>query len=203
MTIPWICIAPNVPKMALRGLIAQTLDPDNSFYKGRIDAIDFTLDGFVVSAKRLRGVATAVKDGRIGVEVADTGPNFGAAYTVGQNRHFTLREYVFQPDDFWRAQMVHEAVHASFDLAGESPANDTDEACAYLAETVYVKKGVLGRTIKGSEAAVAIYTAVDKAVDRLKLHTKSGQTLKRADVQDLIAAINAHPGYGHGSSTNG
>jgi hypothetical protein len=52
-------------------------------------------------------------------------------------RHFTLREYVFQPNDFWRAEMVHEAVHASFDLAGESPTNDTDEACAYLAETVY------------------------------------------------------------------
>ncbi len=196
MTLPWMCIVPNVPAIVLRAQIMQTLDPDNSFYKGRIDAIDFTLDGFVVSAKRLRGAA-AVKAGRIGVEGADTGPNFGAAYTLGQNRHFTLREYVFQPNDFWRAQIVHEAVHASFDLAGESPPNDTDEACAYLAETVYVKKGVLGRTIQGSEAAVAIYTAVGAAVDRLKLHTKSGQKLKRTDVQALIAAINAHPGYGH------
>ena len=197
MTLPWICIVPNVPGMVLRGLIVKTLDPDDNFYKGRIDAIEFTLEGFVVSAKRVRGVAAAVKDGRIGVEVADTGANFGAAYTLGQSRHFTLREYVFQPNDFWRAQIVHEAVHASFDLAGESPANELDEACAYLAETVYVKKGVLGRTIQGSEAAIAIYTAVGEAVDRLKLHTKSGQKLKRADVQDLIAAINAHPGYGH------
>jgi hypothetical protein len=197
MAFPWICIVPNLPTMLLRGQIAKTLDPDDSFYKGRIDAINFTLEGFVVSPARLRGVAAAVSDGRIGVEVADTGPNFGAAYTLGQSRHFTLREQVAQPNDFWRAQMVHEAVHASFDLAGESPANDLDEACAYLAETVYIKKGVLGRTIQGSEAAVAIYTAVGEAVDRLKLHTKTGQKLKRTDVQDLIAAINAHPGYGH------
>ena len=74
MTLPWIFIVPNVPAIVLRGQIAQTLDPDNSFDKGRIDAIDFSLEGFVVSAARLRGVATAVKDGRIGVEVADTGP---------------------------------------------------------------------------------------------------------------------------------
>jgi len=197
MSFPWICIAPNVPVMVLRGQIIQALEPDDSFYKGRIDAIDFTLDGFAVSAARLRGVAAAVRDGRIGVEVKDTGPNFGAAYTLGQNRHFTLREYMFQPNDFWRAQMVHEAVHASFDLAGESPANELDEAAAYLAETVFIKKGVLGRIIQGPEAAVAIYTAVGETVDRLKLHTKSGQKLKRADVQSLIAAINAHPGYGH------
>jgi len=124
MTLPWICIAPNVPGMVLRGQVVKALDPDDNFYKGRIDAIDFTLEGFIVSAKRVRGVAAAVKEGRIGVEVADTGANFGAAYTLGQSRHFTLREYVFQPNDFWRAQIVHEAVHASFDLAGESPANE-------------------------------------------------------------------------------
>jgi hypothetical protein len=197
MTYPWICIVPNVPAMVLRGQIAQTLDPDNAFYKGRIDAIDFTLEGFAVSAARLHGVAAAVKDGRIGVEVADTGPNFGAAYTLGQSRHFTLREYVFQPNDFWRAQIVHEAVHASFDLAGESPANDTDEACAYLGEAVFIKTGVLAYHVSGSQAAVDIYTAAIDNVQRLNLHTRTGQRLRRADVQTLIAAINAHPGYGH------
>jgi hypothetical protein len=197
MTYPWICIVPNVPQMMLRGQIVQTLDPDNAFYKGRIDAIDFTLEGFAVSGARLRGVAAAVKDGRIGVEVADTGPNFGAAYTLGPNRHFTLREYVFQPNDFWRAQMVHEAVHAAFDLAGESPANDTDEAGAYLGEAVFIKTGVLGFTVNGSQAAVDIYTAAIDNVQRLNLHSRRGQRLRRADVQSLLAAINAHPGYGH------
>lgn len=71
-----------------------------------------------------------------------------------------------------------------------------DGACAYLAETVYTRKGVLSRTIQGSEAAVVTYTAVGAAVDRLKLHIKSGQKLRHSDVQDPIAAINAHPGMG-------
>jgi hypothetical protein len=197
MTTPWVCIVPNVPLIMLRAQIIRTLEPEDSFYKGRIDAIDFSLEGFAVSAARLSGVAAAVREGRIGVEVADTGPNFGAAYTLGQNRHFTLRKHVFQPSDFWRAQMVHEAVHAAFDLAGESPANDLDEACAYLAEGVFIKKGVLAFTVRGSQAAVDIYNAAIATVERLNLHGRAGQRLRRADVQPLISAINAHPGYGH------
>lgn len=88
-------------------------------------------------------------------------------------------------------------MHASFDLAGKSPANDIDEACAYLAETMFFCAGGLGRTVKGSEAAVPIYTAATEAVERLKLHSKRGQKLKQADVKALISAIKAHPGYGH------
>jgi hypothetical protein len=38
---------------------------------------------------------------------------------------------------------------------------DIDEVCAYLSETVCVKQGVLGRTVRGSETAVAICAAVD------------------------------------------
>jgi hypothetical protein len=112
--------------------------------------------------------------------VADTGPNFGAAYTLGQNRHFTLREHVFQLSDFWRAQMVHEAVHAAFDLAGESPA---DEACAYLGEGGFIKTGVLAFTVRGSQAAVDIYNAAIATVERLNLHARAGQRLRRADAQ--------------------
>src|SRR4030095_3166970 len=32
MTLPWICIAPNVPGMVLRGQIVKALDPDDTFY---------------------------------------------------------------------------------------------------------------------------------------------------------------------------
>lgn len=42
------------------------------------------------ASARLRGIAAAVTDGRIGVEVGDTGHNFGAAYTLGQSRQFTI-----------------------------------------------------------------------------------------------------------------
>src|ERR1700741_1051013 len=34
----------------VQGVLAKTLDTDGSFYKGRIGAIDFTLEGFVVAS---------------------------------------------------------------------------------------------------------------------------------------------------------
>ncbi|HYF09552.1 MAG TPA: hypothetical protein VD970_18170 [Acetobacteraceae bacterium] len=41
------------------------------------------------------------------------------------------------PDDPWRATIIHESTHAAFELAGEKPSVEVDEACAYLAETVW------------------------------------------------------------------
>src|SRR4051794_28063332 len=136
MPMPWVCIVPNVPLTLLRGLIVATLDPSDDYARRRLKAVDFSLEGFAISGANLKDVAAAVADGRIGVEVGDTGQNFGAAYTVGGNRHFTLREYNFQPDDNWRSQVVHESVHAAFDLGNKRPPNEIDEAVAYLGETV-------------------------------------------------------------------
>src|SRR3712207_8562304 len=95
--------------------MAAVLDPDDAYPKRRIDAVDFSLEGFAVSGARLRGIAAALRDGRIGVEVGSTGPNFGAAYTLGANRRFTLGEYNFQPGDEWRSHIGHESGPASFD----------------------------------------------------------------------------------------
>jgi hypothetical protein len=183
----------------LRRLIIQALEGENSFYKSRIDAIDFTLDGLAVTAARLRGVAAAVKSGKIGVEIDGTAA-LGAAYSWGPNRHFTLREYVSQFSDSFRALMVHEAVHAAFDINGESAAATNpliDEACAYLAEAVWIRTGITRFNVGGAPATAAIFTAALDIVDGLRLHKKKGQRLARADVDTLIAALNAHPAYGH------
>jgi hypothetical protein len=197
MALPWVCVMPNVPDVMQRLQIARTLEPDDAFYKRRIDACDFSLDGFVVSPKRLHGVGQAVKSGAIGVKIADTGPYFAAAYSLGPERHFTLGKYNFQPNDAWRATIVHESVHASFDLAKESPANELDEAAAYLAESVFWYAAGLRLSHPGADAGAAIFNAANEAVERLKLHEKHGQRLRRANVEALVAAINAHPGYGH------
>lgn len=195
MAIPWICISPNVPRMLLRLRIMQTLDPEETHARRRIEAINFSLEDFAVTAERLRGVAAAVGEGRIGIEVGSTGPNFAAAYTLGANRHFTLGSYEFEPNDNWRSQIVHESVHAAFDLAGERPPNEIDEAAAYLGETVWFRAGGLARTVRAPDAAAAIHGAANAIVARLDLHTRPGQQLKRDQVRDLIAAINGHPGY--------
>jgi hypothetical protein len=60
-----------------------------------------------------------------------------------------------QPNDFRRAQIVHEAVHTSFDLASASPTKGTDEARAYRAETVYIKKDVRRNTASNFPPAAA------------------------------------------------
>ncbi|MBW8269737.1 hypothetical protein [Caldovatus aquaticus] len=194
MALPWVCISPNVPRMILRWRIMQTLDPEEAYPRRRIAAIDFSLEGFAVTAERLRGVASAVGEGRIGVEVAGTGPNFAAAYTLGANRRFTLASSEFEPDDNWRSQSVHEAVHAAFDLAGERPPSELDEAAAYLGETVWFRAGGLARTVR-APAAAAIHGAANAVVARLALHTTLRQRVRRDQVRELIAAINGHPGY--------
>jgi hypothetical protein len=195
MPMPWVCVMPETPKMLQRLQIARTLEPDDAYYKRRIDACDFSLEGFVVSPGRLHNVGRAVAKGTIGLEIADAGRYFAAAYSWGPNRHFTLRKLNFQPNDSWRSEIVHESVHASFDLAKETPANDLDEAAAYLAGTVFIMAGGIRITYPGADEGAAILNAANEVVGRLKLHEKRGQRLQRAQVQDLLAAINAHPGY--------
>jgi hypothetical protein len=201
MGMPWVCVVPNLPGMLLRAQIVATLDPNEEYARRRIKAVEFSLEGFVVSAARLKGVATAVGDGRVGVEVGNTGPNFAAAYSAGPSRHFTLGTYLRQPDDDWRSQIVHEAIHAAFDLAREQPPNEIDEAAAYLGETIWFRAGGLARTVKAPDAAAAIYGAANQIVARLKLGTTPGQKLGRDQVKELIAAINGHPGYAPSAST--
>jgi hypothetical protein len=186
---------PNVPQMMQRMQIARTLEPEDAYYKRRIAAVDYSLEGFAVSPARLQGVAKAVKNGTIGVQIADAGPYFAAAYSHGPERHFTLGKYEFQPNDPWRATIVHESVHASFDLAREAPAIDLDEAAAYLAESVFFMAGGLRLRRPGADLNSAIFNAANEAVERLKLHEKRGQSLRRANIEALLAAINAHPAY--------
>jgi hypothetical protein len=195
MAMPWVCIVPKLPVIRLRAQIVGTLDPTDADARRRLNAVDFSLEGFTMSGVKLKGVAAAVGDGRIGVEVGSTGQNFAAAYTAGAERHFTLREYNFQPDDNWRSQMVHEAAHAAFDLGKEQPPNEIDEAVAYLGETVWFRAGGLGRVITAPAAAARIYGAASEIEARLNLHTTPGQHLRRDQVRHLIAAINGHPGY--------
>ena len=195
MGMPWICIGPKVPGLLLRAQMARTLAPDDDYPRRRIRAIDFSLEGFAVSGARLKDVAAAILDGRVGVAVGETGPNFAAAYSTGPDRHFTMGAYRSQPDDNWRSQVVHEAIHAAFDLAKEKPPNEIDEAAAYLGETIWFRAGGLGRTVTAPDAAAAIYGAANRIVARLDLHARPGQRLRREQVQELIAAINGHPGY--------
>lgn len=195
MPVPWVCVMPDAPIMLQRLQIARTLTPDDAFYKHRIAACDFTLEGFAVSPSRLSGVAQAVTAGTIGVEIADAGPNFAAAYSRGPQRHFTLRKLTFEPSDSWREVIVHESVHAAFELARETPADELDEAAAYLAGAVYLRAGGLRITYKGADPGAAILTAANEAVERLKLHERHGQKLRREQVEALLAAIHAHPGY--------
>ena len=153
MGMPWVCIVPKLPSVRLRAEIVATLDPTDALARQRLAAVNFSLEGFTVSGARLKGVAAAVGDGRIGVEVGNTGPNFAAAYSTGPDRHFTLGKSEFQPDDNWRSQIVHEAVHAAFDLAGEHPPNEIDEAAAYLGETAWFSAGGLARIVSAPDAA--------------------------------------------------
>jgi hypothetical protein len=200
MGMPWVCVVPKLSTVRLMGLIVETLDPTDTYAQRRLKAVDFSLAGYTMSGAKLKSVAAAVANGRIGVEIGDTGPNFAAAYTVGANRHFTLRETKSAQDDNWRSQIVHESIHAAFDIEGTRPPDEVDEAVAYLGETVWFRAGGLGRVVTAPDAAAKIYGAASALEARLDLHSTPGQRLTRDQAQDLIAAINGHPGYAPSST---
>jgi hypothetical protein len=74
MAMPWVCIVPKMPSVRLRAQIVGTLDSTDALAQQRLGAVNFSLAGFTISVAKLKGVAAAVGDGRIGVEVRNTGP---------------------------------------------------------------------------------------------------------------------------------
>jgi len=94
-----------------------------------------------VDAGLLEKVATAVAQGAIGVKINPgvrraSGGALDAEYS-SISKHFTFPHGFLRPV-FDEALVVHEAVHAGFDLERiRMPAAD-DEAAAYIAQCVYL-----------------------------------------------------------------
>jgi hypothetical protein len=161
-----------------------------------IDKIDFVLvdDAIEVTPRRLRQVADVIEKGRIDVAVADTGSLLGAAYSPHSNK-MTLRSLQVPDGGLGRSMIVHEGVHALVDLFRYTKATElSDEAAAYLAETLFMRS--IGLTVTGG-GALPIYNAAAALIDAHKLGKGRQVRLQWADYLPLREAVRAHPAY-HG-----
>lgn len=187
MTFPWVCIAPRVAKIVVAMRIADVLLTEDAYQKRKIDQIDFTLDGFTIDAAGLREVGRLMLQGRIHVEVGDTGSRLGAAYTPHSNT-MKIKASNRPPNDLWRAGIVHESVHALIDLRCVRTTVLNDETAAYLAEAVYIRAG--GLALTPSDPGVArVFSAARRIVEANQMQYQNGTSLTSQDCADLQAAI--------------
>jgi hypothetical protein len=103
----------------------------------------FTVKGHAVNPSELVQVAKALKDGRIWLCYLPPDTDFHAGYVPGG---YILIERKIGAGGLVRTQsrLIHEAVHAAFDMRGGSSAYQMstfdDEMCAYTAEGMYLRR---------------------------------------------------------------
>lgn len=105
-------------------------------------------------------------------------------------------------DLVFKSNVVHEATHAIFDMRCSDPELTDEESVAFLAQFIWLREfrsragnGVArgsGRT--PPRELVRINDAAAAVVDRHNL-TRRRPTLGRRDLDDLRAAVAAHPSY--------
>lgn len=162
-----------------------------------VDGISFDLhpEGLLVNPIRLREVGKAIAAGRIKVVVASTGGILSAAYSPHSNTMTITSEKVLEAGT-GRSGVLHEGVHALVDLYKcTSTTSLTDEAAAYLAETIYLRAGKI--RFDADAAALKIYDAADELAKARGLYKKKRKPVRlaRADYEPLREAIRAHPAY--------
>ena len=166
--------------------------------------ISFKIDNIAVNKAQMEAVAAAVEKQDIAVEVANTGPQLGAAYSSFVSRRWadgekkligkiTLGGADVVTSSVGKAAIFHESVHALMDVKGLKVSMHNDEVIAYLADAMYLKK--TSTNISGGELEKAIYNAAFAIIQTHKMLTKLGVTLKWTDCDALLDAIKAHPAY--------
>lgn len=136
-------------KKRLTGLILAILENNDT------QRINFTLVGksgraIPVSGARFRRVARAIRSGTINIDYpAPTGSPFKAFYNVKTNTLSVTRDVPFSSRMF-DALIVHEALHAAFDLNKSVMTVFESEAAAYIAQGAYLKNSGYGSKIDGA-----------------------------------------------------
>jgi len=166
-----------------------------------VDRIEFTFDSekLYVSGLRLWWVGEAIARGQIRVAIGPTGTELDAAYSAHSNTMTLIHEHVAD----WPpgcAAILHEGVHALVDLFEcTSTTEITDEAAAYLAETIYRYFGKIDvrkeAGANGDPTALAIFDAAHRLAAKYGLYKKRGARLTGQQYEPLRKAVHHHEAY--------
>lgn len=171
----------------------------NTLMGGHARSVNFTLGGVTVRSSMFQHVALAIGKGKIGVIYVPS--------MAGEAEYYSGNKAVlgWNPAD-WRAPntmmlgftsntdprnsalVIHEAVHAGFDMEKRSMNLMTSEAVAYVAQAMYFFRVWGWNYNLDSDPILGPATKIAKALNK-KLTPNS------ADVIDLRDAILADPHY--------
>jgi hypothetical protein len=157
--------------------------------------IGFVIDGISLTGGDLSDVADALVAGRIAIHVWKHASVSLARYENGPNRLVVPRRFRNVQELSLRDSglVVHEGVHAAFDLRSQKLQKLMDEACAYVAQLVYCKLWkVYG--FKGSVALAAADVA-DYILSQPKAKAPGGVVVPETILSPLKEAIKADPLY--------
>jgi hypothetical protein len=111
----------------------------NLLRSSEVSRINFRFNGILVNGELYSQVANAMEGAQPRVRVVSLPQHLPAGVTASYDPNVNVLNFKFNSlrnvDD--RALVVHEATHAGFDLARRRIWAGDDEACAYIAETLY------------------------------------------------------------------
>lgn len=189
--------------MALSDMVANFLLSNDASVTFALGKLDFTFDSFRVDYEGYREIGHKIRQGAIEVAEASasSGSQIAAVYTAQRDRlslpaNLDLsgrgRASIGQ-----QAMIVHECTHALMDFHYYQTTGAVQEACAYIAESIYATCKLIGLSGGGNSQSQAILDAASVIVTERSMHRNVGQRLLPGDtdVAQLIAAVRAHDAY--------
>lgn len=163
-----------------------------------VEKIEFTLGSWTVNPSLFQSVATAVTSGHIKV-VCDAAHE-GRAYYVHEDDQIELG-FAATAEVSQLALIIHECVHAGFDLKWLSGMEiAASEAAGYVAQCVFAR----AYSEKPDDPDYRLYSN-ESARDgvfavgwRLAGKVLASEKLTDKDYQAMTQAVLRHPDYGHG-----
>ena len=163
-------------------------------------AISYKVDSHTVAPESFKSVAKALTEGRISVRNWKPAGGHGAIdtsnlarYDAPENRFVVPRKI----DVYLWDLIVHESVHAGFDLVAEKNLQKlTDECCAYVGQMLF-RRGIQPAYEVGSDLdpkTRQIILAAWNVAGHIR-KAKSGDSVPADLIAALKAAIKGHPLY--------
>jgi hypothetical protein len=167
-------MATHATKETLDAVINTLCEPTNS-------VLNFHLGGIFVTPARFKGVADAIKAGKISVEIGGTG-GFSAFYQSSGNT-LTLGSTDLSTDSK-RALVIHECTHAICDLQGIRFRAVNGEAAAYTAQALYFRMHghAADRLVASDVKTDAVFAAAFDVADWFL-------RLKRGEIGKLVTTL--------------
>ncbi|MEK7725430.1 MAG: hypothetical protein AAB336_13840 [Acidobacteriota bacterium] len=150
----------------------------------------FSFMGIGFDPKTFKVLKTVIEQGKIKVEYDSTKDGY-AEYDYATN---TMLLGFYVAGTFERtALIVHESVHAVYDVAKQKMSNAISEAIAYIVQCQYVY--VANGPGKRLSSPIAKKDSVFKYAWSIAAAIQEGKEIDKLDKTNLLSSISAHPYY--------